>query len=63
MDGFADLSEFGNDEGIVAVAFRVVFDQDIECFLGTVLGNEPTGRFGDEPDEGDLEQGGDDLKQ
>ena len=46
---------------IVLVAVGVVLGKDVEGLFVTLVGHEPTGRFGDPPDEADLDQGWDGL--
>ena len=58
-----DLRELRINEGVVAVALRMILDEDVEGLLVAVLREEPAGGLGDEPDEDELEQGGGQLQE
>lgn len=62
-DGLLDLLELELDGSIVGVATSVPGGKDVEGLLVPVLVDEETGGLGDEPDEGELDEGGDDLDE
>lgn len=62
-DGLLDLVELDIDQRVVLVALCVVLGQNLLGLGGLPVGDEPAGRLGHEPDEGDLEQGRDGLQQ
>ncbi|KAI6755517.1 hypothetical protein HG531_004623 [Fusarium graminearum] len=62
-NGVLDLVVFELHGRVVDIAVGVVFREDGESFLMALVGHEPSRRFGDPPDKGDLDKGGDSLDQ
>jgi len=60
-DGLLDLVELELHGPVVHVAAGVPFSQRQEGVLVSLLVDEEAGRLGDEPDSGQLDEGGDDL--
>ncbi len=50
-----DFQVFSVDEWVVPVAFCMVFDQENKRLLIPVLGQEPSGGFGNKPNEDELQ--------
>jgi hypothetical protein len=61
--GLLDFAEFESNSCILLVTIGVVVGKDSFGLLITLLGDEPTGRFWNPVDEGDLDHGWDDLKK
>lgn len=61
-EGLLDLGVLVLNQLVVPVAVGVVARQDVERFVGTVVGNEPTRGLGDEKDEGHHQDGGGGLE-
>jgi hypothetical protein len=54
-EGLLDLGVLKLDGRIVDVAIGVVLGEHLESFLVSLLGNQPTWRLRDEPDEAQLD--------
>jgi len=62
-NGLADLHDLSLDEERAGVALSVVLDEHLSGLLIAVLGDEVTGRLGEEEDGGNLQDRGADLQQ
>lgn len=62
-DGLANLRDLSLNKKRAGITLSVVLDQDGAGLIITVLGNEVTGRLGEEENSADLEEGGADLEQ
>ena len=60
-NGLLDLAIFELHRGVVAIAVGMVLGEDVQGLFGALLGHEPTGRLGNPPEEGKLDDGGDAL--
>jgi hypothetical protein len=56
LDGGSDLGHLGLYQDGSGVPLRVVLGKDGKGLIVAVLGDEPTGRFGQEVDEDDLQK-------
>ena len=62
LDGGLDFLVLVLDERVLVVAVRVVVGEQLEGVGVAALADEPTGRLGREPDEDDLDDGGETLE-
>lgn len=57
LDRLADLAHLAHDERVLRVATAVVAGEDVVGFGRAVFAHEPARRFGDEVEEGELDEG------
>jgi len=62
VNGGFDFFKLISDEGVFFVAVSVVIGEGLEGLFITTLGNQPTRRFWNEPDEENLKNGGGGLE-
>jgi len=62
LDSSLDFLEFVSNEGVSIVTTSVPESEDLPSFLLLALGDQPTRRFGDEPDKDNLGNGGESLE-
>lgn len=55
LNGSLNFLEFVLNQRIVGIAIGVVVSESLECLFFTATAHEPTGRFGCEPDESNLD--------